>query len=157
MKSFLYYFTCIFCILFSVLSIFSNLCVFRLLRLAATLTRRLETAERDLGVWDFGAEPFRLQKIAEHISPTDAGFICLLPCAPSPSVFDLQARRTRLFCLTSPLPIYMVGWGGAQAFTRERITSSVCSPSALIPPRISPRGSHLRGRAARGTRVRFGV
>ena len=97
-------------------------CVIRLLRLAATLTRRLETAERDLGVWDFGAEPFRLQKIAEHISPTDAGFICLLPCAPSPSVFDLQARRTRLFCLTSPLPIYMVGWGGAQAFPRERIT-----------------------------------
>ena len=84
-------------------------CVILLLRLAATLTRRLETAERDLGVWDFGAEPFRLQKIAEHISPTDAGFICLLPCAPSPSVFDLQARRTRLFCLTSPLPVYMVG------------------------------------------------
>ena len=106
-------------------------CVIRLLRLAATLTRRLETAERDLGVWDFGAEPFRLQKIAEHISPTDAGFICLLPCAPSPSVFDLQARRTRLFCLTSPLPVYMVGWGGAQAFPRERITSSVCS--RLLP------------------------
>ena len=34
--------------------------------------------------------------------------------------------------------------GGAQAFPRERITSSVCSPSALIPPRISSRGSHAR-------------
>ena len=29
-----------------------------------SLTRQSETAGRDLGVWDSGAEPFRLQKIA---------------------------------------------------------------------------------------------
>ena len=45
--------------------------------------------------------------------------------------FGLRPRRTRLFLsrlrLTPPLNIHWVGWGGAQAFTREKIMPPVLS------------------------------
>jgi hypothetical protein len=76
-----------------------------------------------------------------------------LPTAPSPS-----ARRTRLFCLTSPLLVYMVGWGGAQAFhPKEDNAPGLVSLRLPIPEAISSLGCHAGGVAARTARAGFGV
>ena len=66
----------------------------------------------------------------------------------------LHARRTRLF---SHALLNIQKMGGAQAFTREEIMVLVCSPSALIPKPISPRGLHAPGVSPPGCPVGFGV
>ena len=62
-----------------------------------SLTRQSETAGRDLGVWDSGAEPFRLQKTAVHTSPADAGFVCLLSQVSSSLAPGLSPSGSRAF------------------------------------------------------------
>ena len=76
------------------------------------------------------------------------------------SLFEPCSRLESLRASRHPPPLnmYWVGWGGAQAFPRERITPSVLSNCrSPIPPGISSRGSHLGGRAARTARAGFGV
>ena len=66
----------------------------------------------------------------------------------------LHARRTRLF---SHALLNIQKRGGAQAFTREEIMVLVCSPSALIPKPISPRGLHALCVSPPVVRSGFGV
>ena len=115
--------------------------------------------QEGFGIWRASASAAK-NRIPPPSAVADCGV--LLPTAPSPS-----ARRVRLFCcrkslrasrLTPPLNMYWVGWGGAQAFPRERITPSVLSNCrSPIPPGISSRGSHLRRVSPPGFRAGFGV
>ena len=138
-----------------------------------SLTRQSETAGRDLGVWDSGAEPFRLQKTAVHTSPADAGFVCLLSQVSSSLAPGLSPSGSRAFrpllpfgsaCSSFLLNVSTTrihGWMGRGTGVSPREDNprrSVRSVTlALIPPGISSRGSHLGGRAARTARAGFGV
>ena len=136
-----------------------------------SLSRRLETAGEVRKGVRFGVHPLRLQKTASLLHPlsriAEFCFRPLLRLRLGASVFFAVASLfepcSRLESLRAsrhppPLNMYWVGWGGAQAFPRERITPSVLSNCrSPIPPGISSRGSHLGGRAARTARAGFGV
>ena len=128
----------------------------RLSRLTAPRAARCRGGSRRRGrsgrVWDLACIRFGCKK------PHPSSIRCRgLRSSASDRSFAFGSARPS-FLLSPPLNMYWVGWGGAQAFPRERITPSVlsncCSP---IPPGISSRGSHLRRVSPPGFRAGFGV
>ena len=124
----------------------------RLPRLAARCRGGSRRRRRSGRVWDLACIRFGCKK------PHTSSIRCRgLRSSASDRSFAFGSARPS-FLLSPPLNMYWVGWGGAQAFPRERITPSVLSNCrSPIPPGISSRGSHLGGRAARTARAGFGV
>ena len=75
--------------------------------------------QEGFGIWRASASAAK-NRIPPPSAVADCGV--LLPSAPSSSVFDLRTSAHPSFLLSPPLNMYWVGWGGAQAFPRERIT-----------------------------------
>ena len=124
----------------------------RLPRLSARCRGAPRRRGRSGRVWDLARIRFGCKK------PHPSSIRCRgLRSSASDRSFAFGSARPS-FLLSPPLNMYWVGWGGAQAFPRERITPSVLSNCrSPIPPGISSRGSHLGGRAARTARTGFGV
>ena len=102
-------------------------------RIHEVRTLRLQKKRKPVGlayglVASLPRQPQAPQTSLARLSPRLVSVLSdLLPTAPSG--FALGALV--FFCYTPPLNIYWVGWGGAQAFTRERITPSFSSASFL--------------------------
>ena len=124
-----------------------------------SLSRRSETAGEVRKGLGFGVHPLRLQKTASLLHPLSRiAEFCFRLLLRFRSLTRPASSAHPSFLLSPPLNMYWVGWGGAQAFTRERITPSVLSNCrSPIPPGISSRGSHAAFVSPPGFRAGFGV
>ena len=88
-----------------------------------SLSRRSETAGEVRKGLGFGVHPLRLQKTASLLHPLSRiAEFCFRLLLRFRSLTRPASSAHPSFLLSPPLNMYWVGWGGAQAFPRERIT-----------------------------------